>query len=97
MAFFTRTQMTVPFIPDDDNCPTDGQTKTDDACDDKYVVSRSMGVEVWNHSKCFKCLESRSDSSSLVSEALISVRESKMPHFKLIDLPIISSDVFVVL
>lgn len=46
MAFFTRTQMTVPFIPDDDNCPTDGQTKTDDACDDKYVVSRSMGVEV---------------------------------------------------
>lgn len=49
MAFFTRTQMTVPFIPDDDNCPvegTEGQTKTDGACDDKYVVSRSMGVEV---------------------------------------------------
>lgn len=60
MAFFTRTQMTVPFIPDDDNCPvegTEGQTKTDGACDDKYVVSRSMGVEVWNHSSILSALK----------------------------------------
>lgn len=78
MAFFTRTQMTVPFLPDDENPSSDNKStdsneesrhlssnesnnqnfsskdKDSDSIGDKeknspykYVVDRTLGVEVW--------------------------------------------------
>lgn len=55
MAFFTRTQMTVPFLPDEDSSPANPEQSNKDsdsiegkeaglACD--YVVDRTLGVEV---------------------------------------------------
>ncbi|XP_048526075.1 protein kibra isoform X1 [Dendroctonus ponderosae] len=55
MAFFTRTQMTVPFLPDEESSPANPEqsSKDSDSIEGKeaglasdYVVDRTLGVEV---------------------------------------------------